>query len=183
MVQQLTTFRDSNLDMDSKTLSVNKVLTVYEIRQNPKIRYSIPNKVIVSETITPLIFPLKLMTKEELLQLKKQRKSLFVLKIYNDLWVTEIPKELSLMGSKIGGEHLCAKVARECSGLCIKSPTDVICSKISRGSTNIELFKFITFGWECWGNDSPSFRVLQCKNYRSRFSPKPPNERKRKNNI
>lgn len=178
MVQQLTTFRDSSLDMESKILSVNKIITEYN--ENPKNRYNEPRKVIISETTTPLIFPLELMTKEELLQLKKQRKSLFVLKIYNDLWVTEIPKELSLMGSRIGGEHLCAKVASECSRLCIKSPTDVICSKISRGSTNIELFKFITFGWECWGNESPSLRVLMCKNYCSRFSPKPPREHKHK---
>ena len=106
-------------------------------------------------------FELSKITAEELQKYRKAHISGFVLKIDDNLYFTEIPKDMKLLSAPIEGlslkDHLCGSLRLLCNRF---SPNK--CIKVRYGRC-IEAFPFITMGYETFGTNADAFVVLKCK--------------------
>lgn len=111
-------------------------------------------------------------------KLKREKKSLLVLKHYGLYFITQIPAKLSLTSQTIG-THLCAKCNRcyaslDAKGGCAKVRDQCISVYLREGkslemaiqkSKRLEKYPFIDFGLEIINTVPDSFVVLDCKRF------------------
>lgn len=164
-----------NERLENGTLYVDEVLTTYEtiyVKRNENDQKGYPQKEVLEEAVTTLEFPLKQVTASEVKQYRRDGIPSFVLKINDTLFLTTIPKQLSLLNSKILGYHQCAApFSPICKHLSFASDEDGGCPKVREGSKRIENYPWITIGYEVFNNVHASFRVVKCSHYEKKDPP------------
>lgn len=127
-------------------------------------------------------YPLREVTKKELLWLRAQKEAGFVLKIYDKYYYTQIPADFNLLSSSVLGDstHCC----KSCPYFSTKADCDGGCSKVrdatpkeyrllgaKKGqaiilSKRIEKYDFISLGCETFHTRiSDAFIVSSCTRY------------------
>lgn len=127
-------------------------------------------------------YPLREVTEKELLRLRAQKEAGFVLKIYNFLYYTQIPKDFILLSSSLLGDstHCC----KNCPFFSAKADCDGGCSKVRdvtpkeyrllgynkrtslELSKRIEKYDFIELGCESFHTTLEAFIVASCGRYK-----------------
>ncbi len=150
-------------------LKVETVTTFWEIKRKidpiTKRPYGriIENKIdTTSETTT---YELSEVTPEQLLQFRKNKTPSFVLKIGGTYFHTIIPRSLSLLTFSLLGTHMCSDYRRECRRLSAASNENGGCAKVRNKSRRIELYPWITIGYETFNTTHDVFSVINCTHY------------------
>lgn len=109
-------------------------------------------------------YPLRIASESQLDALRKNGKPGFILKETNSKGnaiykYAEIEWNTRFLSSRVGA-HLCAASLTECEKL-----TPVLCSKVHDAEKKLELYPFITKGYESFNTSFDSFVVVQCTNY------------------
>lgn len=118
-------------------------------------------------------FLLHSLSDEEVFRFRKSKCPSFVVKVHDDLFFTNIPKNMSI---SLSGHHLCMNCQRcravsEEEGGCSKVRDifpDIRPERYLEGLAErkrIEKYPFIEYGYESFCTKNETFVVLQCKNF------------------
>lgn len=162
-----------------RAVSLVSVHTLYAVKQiatwrvkrkiNPKSGepYANPiSKIKVSERLIPMNFSLREVTLEELFGYRHKNLPSFVLKKDEKLYFTRIPETLNISAPSILGSHLCTFPERECYRFSANSDERQGCAKVRNFAKCIELYPWITEGYETFGTSFDSFGVTKCNHYK-----------------
>lgn len=146
-----------------KVSSTLKTVHEYDSQTNKLLRTIEKSK--IDETSDTQILALTEITLDELQKHRTSKVPSFVLKVGDKFYYTKIPNEMSLLGAKFDGVHKCANPFNSCKRLSSASDAKGGCAKIRNGSSHIELYPWITLGYETFGTKHNAFVVAQCSHY------------------
>lgn len=134
------------------------------LKDDVLVEYHVKDNEMPSERTLYRKYPLQIASERQLDELRKNGKPGFILKETNSKGdaiykYAEITYNTRFLNSKIGA-HLCAASLTECEKL-----TPVLCSKVHDAEKKLELYPFITKGYESFNTSFDSFVVMQCSNY------------------
>lgn len=113
-------------------------------------------------------YPLREISKEEILGLWKAKVPSFLLKKDGKYYHGEIPKEMTFLSSNvIDVPHQCA--VGDQGGCCARleaSPDPKGCAKVRARSVHIERYDWITYGYETFCTNHTAFVVGACEHYK-----------------
>ncbi len=158
-----------------KVTKTRKVLeSSYELNSETNQRVVVYKNKLVSEETKEYTYPLVEITATELASYRESDTPSVVFKIDGKLYYSKIPYKLNLVSTAILGSHACSSSERESCGRLYPVPEkDGGCSKVS-SSQGIEMFPWITSGYETFNVLHPAFVVAYCEHYR----PCPPPKKK-----
>lgn len=152
-----------------KFLRAKRVERIYELKYELSEKTNTPirmvSKKLIDENVKELSFEFKEVTPEQLADYRKKGRPSFVLKKAGKLYYTEIPRDISFVGSKIVGRHMCAIAGKECRRLLAARDEEGGCAKVRNKATYIERYPWITDGYETFNTNKDSFVVGNCKHY------------------
>lgn len=162
-----------------RTVSLEGIHTLHAVKQiatwrvtrkiDPKSGTPYANhvsKVKVSERFIPMDFSLQEISPEELAERRVKNVPSFVFQQNEKLYFTEIPETLNVYASSILGTHLCTFPEKECCKFSAASDENGGCAKVRNFSKCIELYPWITEGYETFGTLLDSFGVTKCSHYK-----------------
>lgn len=156
-----------NPRIEGRKLLVDRVTTTYNVTctLNTKGKPSVISKRPIKEISTPLIFPLLEVKPEELEEYRRNGIPSFVLKMDEKFYYTQIPRDITFVGSNILGPHKCASVGKECMHLSPASDAEGGCAKVRNHSRCIERYPWIKKGYETFNTPTDVFVVACCEHY------------------
>ena len=145
-------------------LRVKYSLRLVEVLRNEENH--IVKKTPLREEFVEELFPLQETSAEEIANLRRRKKAFFILKEAGEkLYYTAIPKNLTLLGHKLLGPHMCAVVNKECGRLSPAPDRQGGCAKVRNKSKYIERYPWIKSGYETVGTLFDAFCVCECDHY------------------
>lgn len=151
------------------TLRAEKVTLTFEttivIHRQTKQPIRILSKKFLREDVEPLELALVEVTKEELLDYRRNKIPSFVLKIEDKLYYSRVPAEMSLQSARLFGSHKCARLSEECNRFSALPDEQGGCAKIRDCACGIERYPWIVKGYETFYTKHESFVVVECNNY------------------
>lgn len=146
-----------------KVSSTLKTVSEYDSQTNKLLRTIEKSK--SDETSDTQILSLTEITLDELQKYRNAKVPSFVLKVGDKFYYARIPNEMSLVGAKFDGEHKCANPFNSCKRLSSASDAKGGCAKIRNGSSHIELYPWISLGYETFGTKHNAFVVARCAHF------------------
>lgn len=146
-----------------KVSSTLKTTSEYD-PQTDKLLRTI-EKAKINEGSDTLKLPLSKISIDELKKYRESKAPSFVLKVGSELYYTKIPTGISFVGAKFDGEHKCANSFNSCKRLSSASDAKGGCAKIRNSSSHIELYPWITLGYETFNTKRNAFVVAQCSHF------------------
>lgn len=159
-----------NVRMDDKreNLLLEKITERYEVSYEKDMEtgktYQLAKK-LVDKKVDPVSYRLWEVSKEQLLEYRKEGKPGFVFKENGKLYYAKIPKKLSFVSLSLMGPHLCGLNGAECKRLSAACDKDGGCAKVRNKARFIECYPWIKVGYETFGVTNHSLIVLQCDKY------------------
>ena len=156
---------------DYLDVTVNRITseTVNEIDVSTNTVVTQVSKSEKKEIISQKRFQLKEVSVEELRLIRKARIPSFVLKENIDgiehYWFAKIDAELSFLSANILGRHQCSLAPNCCDRLSPASDEDGGCAKVRHMARFIELYPWITHGYETFNTKCDTFMVATCEHY------------------
>ena len=111
-------------------------------------------------------FELKTITRQQLLEFRKKRIPSFVLKDNENFFYTTIDPEISFLSPDILGHHMCSLAPDCCDRLSPASDEDGGCAKVRNMARFIELYPWISLGYETFNTRCDAFLVAKCDHYK-----------------
>lgn len=160
-----------------KALRISKMVTKYQVFKH---RHPVSEKVlkiekhILSEkTFLEESIPLKEIPEEMIDYYRKTGIPSFLLKADGKFFYATIRNDIDFLFSNILGLHKCGLAGKECSRLSAASDENGGCAKVRNYSRRIELYPWITKGFETFNTTHDSFSVVECDHYKI-YTPKEP---------
>ena len=136
-----------------KTLEVEKITTTV-----------IGNKRL-NEVVEPISIDLKEISPEEIDVFRSKGISSFVLKVEGKFYYASIPNNINFIGSTILGSHRCSTAGHECHRLSAASDEDGGCEKVRDSQKKIEVYHWITKGYQTFNTKHDFLKVVECSHY------------------
>ena len=170
-----------NFILKEKTLTVEKITCIFKLVQVPKKVFkrieTITERQLDSKTVETIhSFTLQEISADDLTNLRTRKIPTFVLKKDEKFFYTRIPRDLNFVSTNFLGPHQCAVKDDTCNRLSPVSDEKGGCEKVRNYSEGIELYPWITYGYETFNTRHDAFVVLNCLHYekcppRKKYSP------------
>lgn len=118
---------------------------------------------VLKEQVTPLIYKLKEVSKNELIEYRQLNIPSFVLKYNGKLYYTQVDFNINFIALNLLNRHMCGK---NCCHLSAASDENGGCLKVRQYSQGIENYPWITYGYETFATIHDSFVVADCSHYK-----------------
>ena len=135
---------------------------IYKMYTSPKLTSELLSTRQIKQEVEKLEFDLSQIEAEELGKIREQETPGFVLKMNGNLYYTEVPSEISFLGSNILGVHRCATQNKECKRLSALDDEEGGCAKVRNKSVRIEDYEWIKEGYETFNTLHDAFVVGNC---------------------
>lgn len=150
--------------VDTYTLRVDYVSKTIETTYEKGNPLNVVSKKVFSEEILKTFFyNLSEISKNEVIMRRKNKIPTFLLKIDGKYYYSRIPANLTLIGEKLLGTHMCAT----CKKISPLSDEDGGCEKVRNIARFIEKYDWISKGYETFGTTHDCFFVAECNHCQS----------------
>lgn len=160
------TFVTKKVSLEGINLRIEVITFTYNVivEMSPEGKpLRLVSKKQINEKAEALDFNLKEVTPEEIANFRKNGVPSFILKLDGKLFHTVIPRGINLMPAKFLGSHQCSHAGTVCNRL--SASPDTGCEKVRMGSSYLELYPWITKGYETFNALHDCFVVINCSHY------------------
>lgn len=164
MVNKTVTKTSNEFTLENlKTLCIGKSVSTHELTYSDTVKNQIiDDKLIKSEFVIENSYKLRKIDAKTLTKLHASEIPGFVFKDHEDYYYAEITKDTKLLSKVNLGKHMCAQ---DCCRLSAASDEKGGCEKVRNRSNNIEMYDWITLGYETFNTSQDCFVVLSCDHY------------------
>lgn len=160
--------RNVRIDDKREKLLLEKTTEKYEISYEKDMETGKTRQLdrkLVEKKVDHVSYKLWEVSREQLLEFRKEGKPGFVFKENGELYYAKIPKKMSFVSLSSMGAHLCGLNGAECKRLSAACDEDGGCAKVRNKARFIECYPWIKVGFETFGVTNHSLIVLQCDKY------------------